>query len=207
MGARSDSRAAVRDLHRGEGDPAGRRQPEGPRPVRGRGRRGAGGGRGLAVGGRRESDGAALRGAGRAVRACSFVRMGAIPGRSSSRATGSSRPSRASTGTGATSIPGSDPTSRRRPEAGEGREDLRHACRRRPALDDPRGLRRSKPKARCDPSRDRRAELPYPGPHRRRSARGGPGGLHRLHAERRAREPPRAARCQACLGRRVSGRR
>ena len=114
----------MRDLHRGEGDPAGRRQPEGPRPVRGRGRRGTGGGRGLAVGGRRESDGAALRGAGRAVRACSFVRMGAIPGQARSRATGSSRPSRASTGTGATSIPGSDPTSRRRPEAGEGREEL-----------------------------------------------------------------------------------
>ena len=136
----------MRDLHRGEGDPAGRRQPQGARPVRRRGRRGPLRRRGLAVGGGRESDGAPLRGARRAVRACSFVRMGAIPGEARPRATGSSRPSRASTGTGATSIPGSVPTSRRRPEGRRTAsvKPLAPRARRREALGDPRGLRRAR---------------------------------------------------------------
>ena len=56
----------MRDLHRGEGDPARRRQPQGPRPVHRRGRRGPVRGRGLAVGRRREPHGAELRRAGRA---------------------------------------------------------------------------------------------------------------------------------------------
>ena len=63
-----------------------------------------------------------------------------------------------------------------------------------PALRDPRGLRRREPDAGRDPARDRRAELPHARAHHRGGARGGRGRAHRLHAERRLREPPRGAR-------------